>query len=225
MNALEVYTKPREETLAPTPEEVSTAPVVWRTESDEQETEFLPRVRLVQPQSDILSDENATVRAGDWYSDELGSLGRRFRLVPLAYNKERRLKEDPNLFDSDIICYSPDGIVGEGDPAGECNACPMSKWQLNPTTGRQWKPCVETYTLLAYLPDHYEQVQISFSKSAVKAFKTIEGQIRRQALRNARPQSEFWGTFSLEMTSEKGKGKFNYWTPKPLMDTSEPYTD
>lgn len=86
----------------------------------------IPRIRLLQPTR--MDDSYEAIPDGHFVLTATGEdLGNRLEIVVLATQKSRA-RFAPVDEGGELLCRSADGITGVGDPGGECDKCPFSKW-------------------------------------------------------------------------------------------------
>ena len=102
--------------------------------------EIIPFMRLAHPLSQVVIDEVA--KAGEYYIEGYDSL-KEFTFVPLGVQSRRTLWGE-----GVVNCRSFDGVMGEGEPGGECAVCPFSKNNMCQPSRlfvgvvREWNCCV-----------------------------------------------------------------------------------
>lgn len=159
----------------------------------------IPRLRLAQGLTQEVQDGNA--RPGDFLLS--GATPRtEVTCTVLAIAKFRRLTEDGS---GDILCRSEDGLVGVGDPGGNCDDCPLSKW-VNATDGsRKNTPpkCQFGYKYLLEV-DGYGQCVFEMKRTAIPAAKALNAMVVRNGYGNTR----------VMIKAQKGTGtRGTYYTP------------
>lgn len=87
------------------------------------------------------------------------------------------------LFDKgrSLLCYSVDGITGEGDPGGDCRTCPLAQWGTDEEGKTAPPACMKTYNFLSrFIGTESEDIPInlSMSKTSAKTAKKINTRLR-----------------------------------------------
>lgn len=82
-----------------------------------------PRLRIVQPQSELITDGEA--KAGQWHIEGMDSnaIPNPLIVTPKRVRFVRRLWKD-----DEIECSSDDGWQGVGNPGGDCSECTLKDW-------------------------------------------------------------------------------------------------
>ena len=122
-------------------------------------------------------------------------------IIPLARNKSRNRRiEDPDDEDETVlVCHSPDGKFGEGDPGGECAKCPFSKWE-----GRTPPLCSDQWSYILYLPNEGILAEWTLQRTGMSTAKTINSLIAMSG----------FGKLAFSLSSqERGSKKRRYFVP------------
>lgn len=160
----------------------------------------IPRLRLAQGLTQEVQDGNA--RPGEFLLS--GAAPRPdVTATVMAIAKFRRLTTSDGQ--GDILCRSEDGVVGVGDPGGDCESCPLSKW-VNATDGsRKNTPpaCQFGYKYLLDV-DGYGQVVFEMKRTAIPAAKALNAMVVRNG----------YGSTRVQIKAQKGSGtRGTYYTP------------
>ena len=168
-------------------------PQVWRMAAPEPEDQATLRLKLLQSVSEEVADNSAS--AGHYYIDGIGEIDGFPLVVPLAHSLTRVLrgegKEDEM---GDVLCYSGDGVQGNGSPGGACHVCPMSQWDNNTGTP---PVCREIRSYLCYVVGEEVMVKWSLYNTGLPVAKTI----------NSYASVKGWGNFALQLGSTQVKGR------------------
>jgi hypothetical protein len=177
-----------------------------------------PRVKIVQ----LMSKENGNdgIVPGDLFNTlTLEGYGASLKVAPIQTVMQRifmlrdtsRDRANALLLDANrvplvtdrdgLACRSFNMVEGLGDPGGECEKCPLSKWidNLPPL-------CSETYNIVG-VTELGELVVLSFSKSGAKAAKRWFSMIR---MMQASPWTRTYEVTTVKQTGAKGI----FWTPE-----------
>lgn len=107
---------------------------------------WLPKIVLAQGLSPrVLTGE---VRPGTFVLPD-GTSCKDFYARILGVRRARVLRSDDA--DRQLLCWSKNGVVGEGQPGGNCEECPLSRWtQLADSDGGKREPpkCTLLYQYL-----------------------------------------------------------------------------
>ena len=149
--------------------EYSTAP-----EFDKEDVQ-LPRLRIAQGLTPEV--QMGMARPGQWvltgYEPEES-----VTLIPLAYAKAREYRVD-----GELLCSSPNALVGRGSPGGACSACPMAQWQEKPD-GKKHKPCSLVFSYVAYSITHGSPVVLEFKRTGERSARRLNTFIQARGLGN-----------------------------------------
>lgn len=173
----------------------------------EQGEAYIPKLRLAQGlTAEVQSGE---ARPGQWLLighvpvDEMV-------VVPMAFARKRELRDDASR---DILCFSPNGVTGQGDPGGSCEACPLGSWHPNPdydeTDKKSWKrlppPCDQYYSYIVYSVTHDAMAILELRKSALKPGRILNTMVKQAGL----------GNFAVIVGTKKNQGvKGTFGTPE-----------
>lgn len=180
---------------------------------------IMPRVKLLQAQSEEISDATLDVKVGDWFNTltQIG-YGPTLRFVPILPFKQRVfLVRSERIavinaaltgaglepFEKDasgLKCRSYDMEQGQGSPGIACHECPLSAWN-----GTEPPLCSETYNVAA-TSEEGELIVLSFQKSSARVGKQLFSMIRM------RPGAQAT-VFEATSFSEKGS-KGTYQVPR-----------
>ena len=170
--------------------------------SDEEEIQWFPRLKLLQPTSIEVKSEGE--KEGTWIVDGYASLGEKVTVIPFAIANTRI------LFDQDeqeTLCRSENGKVGIGNPGGNCKECPMAEWGEDKTPPK----CIARRSFVLYIPEIQDWAQWDAAKTAYRT-----GSRLRQLYRAKYPNSVFV-TLSSTLVSKK---MYTYYVPnlKTIID-------
>ena len=145
-----------------------------------QDDVFLNRLRLAQGLTKEVQDGSA--RPGQYLVTGFAP-EESVTLVPIGFGK---MREHRNPDDGrEMLCYSKDALIGEGDPGGACAECPLNQWTPNPDKPGKNKPpiCKFSYGYLFYSEQHDAVVAYRFKGMALNAGKGINTIVNHHGLR------------------------------------------
>jgi hypothetical protein len=88
----------------------------------------LPYLRLIQATSTEVSEG---AKPGTFRNSLTGEdLGNQVEIIPITAIHTRHY-----FINREVSCWSPDAVVGQGDPGGECKVCPLSTWHIKTAEG------------------------------------------------------------------------------------------
>lgn len=189
-----------DEALAAAEEAPVRAATSWTDtpEFDADEVGF-PRLRLGQGLTAEVAEGHA--KMGQWLLSGYDVLDE-VTVVPVMFSRDRAKRQDPAKRDSDIVCTSPDGKVGYGDPGGDCKTCPFSKWMTDPKTGRRTPPaCQLSYHYAVWVVEHEALAEVVFTRTSEQYAHLINNLTTRFGL----------GKFALRLTSTVKIGPNRRW--------------
>lgn len=158
----------------------------------------IPRLRLAQGLTKEVQDGEA--KPGEFLLT--GALPRQeVTATVLAIAKFRRYT---NSDDGSVLCRSEDGQIGVGDPGGECDSCPLSKWVNSTTGGKNLPPaCQFGYRYLLDI-EGYGQCVFEMKRTAIPAAKALNAMVVRYG----------YGTTRIVIRAQKGSGaRGTYYQP------------
>jgi hypothetical protein len=160
---------------------------------------IIPRLRLAQGLTKEVQDGNA--KPGEFLLSGAGPRNEIAATV-LAIAKFRRLTNDT---DGSVACRSEDGYVGVGDPGGDCEECPLSKW-INAVDGKGKNTppaCQFGYRYLLEV-EGYGQCVYEMKRTAIPAAKALNAMVVRFG----------YGATKIVIKAQKGTGaRGTYYTP------------
>jgi len=177
------------------------------TENMIEEDIVYPRLRLMQPLSDLVNEGVASPGQvvlnidGHTYN----APGGRIEFIPLYYWHSRLYFS--SLEDGGgILCRAEDGKRGDGTPGGLCSQCGMKEWGMD---GERRIPpsCLRIHNFAVLIPKETGEHRIAilpFSKTSFKVGSTILNRLRMQK----RPPFAY--SYCLKPKLEDG-GKYKYW--------------
>lgn len=159
----------------------------------------IPRLRLAQGLTKEVQDGNA--KPGEFL---LSGAPPRSEIVAtvLAIAKFRRYTTSD---DGTVLCRSEDGKTGKGEPGGDCEECPLSKWVNAETKGGKNTPppCSFGYRYLLEVAD-YGQCIYEMKKTSIPAAKALNAMVIRFG----------YGRTQVSFRAQKGTGsRGSYYTP------------
>lgn len=110
-------------------------------------------------------------------------------------------------------CGSEDGVIGMGDPGGECAKCPLNEFGTDPKGGKG-KACKETRNLFFLTPEGRLPYIVVVPPTSLKAFKkfcrdlvqaakSIKGVIVKLTLEKAKSATGFtYGVINFEIAGD-----------------------
>ena len=160
--------------------------------------------RLMQGMSPAVAEGNAS--PGDFYIDGIGVVEKPVTMVILMAARHRQLRDRSDEDDQPIICQSPDGVTGHGDPGGDCATCPMGKWG-----GPGVKPeCTDIRSYVCYLPDLNIPVRWDLARTGIRAATLIDNLVAMTG----------YGNLAIEVESKQaGRGTKTYFQAIPVKTT------
>ena len=163
-----------------------------------------PLLSLVQPMSELAQAGEA--KPGQVVFLPTGVVlceaGASFPVIPLYYWSGRTLFP-PRDQGSNIICSSPDGVIGMGLPGGKCVSCPKAVWQ-NSTP----PDCMNSHNFAVYMPEAPEEERLGIAKFARSSHKCGGAFLTR--LNGLRATPPFANAFRLGSKLEEKNGN-KYW--------------
>ena len=105
---------------------------------------FLPRIGIIQPTSDAVTQEGRT--AGVLLDSLTGEEFESIKGIFLGMSRSRT-----RFINKEVVCKAVDFAHGVGNPGGECEKCPQQKWdedETKPMAERKPK-CQENYDFVA----------------------------------------------------------------------------
>lgn len=162
--------------------EISTGNRTYSSQPHLDASEILiPRLRLAQGLTQEVM--NGDVKAGVWLL-----MGQKptdkVELVVLAMGRARELR-DMKADGQPILCQSPDGIWGTGDPGGECAKCPMAQWGTGGQRGKNSPPpCTGIYSYQCYSLTHQQLCLLEFKRTGLNTAKQINTMIMMRGVGN-----------------------------------------
>lgn len=157
-----------------------------------------PRLRLAQALTKEVADGFA--QSGDWVLTGFEP-EKQVTLIPLLGTKTREYRDPDD--NSQLLCSSPDGKVGHGDPGGDCSVCPLTAWRKPKKAGDKNLPplCGLGYSYVCWSVTHDTLVQVDFKKSATTAAKGLNTMI----------QARGFGKFGILLTTKTERGARGQW--------------
>lgn len=159
----------------------------------------IPRLRLAQGLTKEVQDGNA--KPGEFLLSGAPPRNEVTATV-LAIAKFRRLT---NGDDGSVLCRSEDGFIGVGDPGGDCESCPLSKWVNAEDKSKKNIPplCQFGYRYLLDVAD-YGQVVFEMKRTSIPAAKALNAMVIRFG----------YGNTVVNIKAQKGTGaRGTYYTP------------
>lgn len=182
----------------------------------------MPRVKIAQQMSQEVADKKAD--AGDFFNTLTGeSYGPTLKVLPILPFMQRvflvrqeRRKEIEDVLGHELTegdglkCRSYDMETGNGEPGGDCNECPLSKWR----EGNKPPLCTETYNVAA-ATEIGELVILSMAKSGAKAGKRLFSTIR---MSREAPWARIFELSTLQQKNDLG----NFYVPDFKISAERP---
>lgn len=153
-----------------------------------------PYLSILQGQSEAVNQKKGA--AGQFYIRNFPALDA-VTLVPLGLGNFREYRPNKEMRNAPVLCSSPDGVVGHGDPGGPCAQCPLSEWgPKNPATGRSTRPpCTEGVMMAAFLCEYGQPVLLPLRGRSIRIADDIRAQARFRG----------FGSFAIKATTELQK--------------------
>jgi hypothetical protein len=132
----------------------------------DSEDAYLPRLRLAQGLTPEVQE--GTARPGQWIVTGFEPQDS-VTVIPIRAAKTR------SRFDEDggILCYSPDGRTGQGDPGGSCDTCPLRNWTTLEDGTRVPPECDAQYRYIVYILELDAYAVFVCKRTALNAAKLI----------------------------------------------------
>jgi hypothetical protein len=132
----------------------------------------IPRLSLANGMSTAVTQ--GTAKPGQWLVTGNAKPFDAVSVIPLAWTRRRELRTS----DFSLMCSSKNAEVGEGEPGGDCNTCPMHDWTKN---GEEKIPplCTFIYSYIVYVKETQSLAMLDFKRMSIKPGKelnTIVGQ-------------------------------------------------
>lgn len=105
----------------------------------------LPTVRLAQGLTQEVS--NGDAKPGEWILPD-GETSDEITVLIVGMRRNRMLRNE-----TEILCRSLNGFVGEGSPGGDCDMCPMAEWSEGPNDSRVPPKCTLMFQYLVQLEE------------------------------------------------------------------------
>lgn len=170
---------PEDQTNEALDTEVTVNPLAMQSTQLESEDVTFPRMRIGQGLTpEVMAQEakpgQIILTGFDAVDDCL--------LIPIAVQKRREYRAERN--DRFATCYSEDSYHGEGNPGGDCDVCPLSKW-TNVKDGKNIPPaCQVQYRYLFYSITHGTPCVMDLKRTAVPAATALNTQIQMRGTKN-----------------------------------------
>lgn len=163
---------------------------------------FIPKLRLAQGLTAEV--QSGLAKPGDWLmlgADPMKTA----TIVPMLMVRRRELR-DNDEGNRAILCRSADGVVGVGNPGGECASCPMNKWvpSRKPGGKNTAPPCTFIYSYIVYVVEIEELCVLEFYRTSIPSGKMLNTMVLQKGLGNFAVQ--------LKSTSQQGP-KGTYYQP------------
>lgn len=156
----------------------------------------LPYIRLTQSVSDDVQEGKA--QAGEFRHSITGEkLPQPLEFVPVMVSITRA-----RFVDRARVCFSVDGITGQGDPGGQCAACPYAQWSTDQSGKRIPPACPKGYQYVCIIPGREDAlIALILTKTSAPAARKLNYFIR--AFRSG-------SVFALRAVKEKGPSGYYY---------------
>lgn len=152
----------------------------------EQGEAYIPRFRLAQGLTAEV--QNGEAKPGQWLL--IGNVPvDEMVIVPVAFARKREMRDAASR---DIMCFSVDGIKGQGIGTGDCATCPLGQWQPNPdhdeNDPKSWKnmppSCDQYFSYIVYSVTHDAMAVLELRKSALKPGRILNTMAKQAGLSN-----------------------------------------
>lgn len=136
----------------------------------------IPRLKLVQKSSSEVDDGispgslvNSVTK--DVIAEFKKGEGLEIEVIPVFTGKSRILFQDVDQ-GGGILCQSPDGKIGYGDPGGDCPTCSLAQWQRS-NKGNKPPECTLFYNIFLMVRGYESPLPLvtSFGKTSFGAGK------------------------------------------------------
>lgn len=163
---------------------------------------FIPKLRLAQGLTAEV--QTGLAKPGDWLTLGADPM-KAATIVPMLMVRRRELR-DTDDGNRAVLCRSSDGVVGVGNPGGECASCPMNKWvpSRKPGGKNTAPPCTFIYSYIVYVVDTEELCVLEFYRTSIPTGKMLNTMVLQKGLGNFAVQ--------LKSTSQQGP-KGTYYQP------------
>ena len=159
----------------------------------------IPRLRLAQGLTKEVQDGSA--RPGNFLLSGAAPREEIFATVNAIQKFRRYATNDEG---GKVLCRSEDSFLGIGDPGGECEVCPLSKWVNSETGGKNQPPkCEFGYRYLLDVDD-YGQCVYEMKRTAIPAAKALNASVIRFG----------YGKTRVQIKAQKGQSaRGTFYTP------------
>lgn len=156
----------------------------------------LPYIRLTQSVSGDVQEGKA--QAGEFRHSITGEkLPSPLEFIPVMVSITRA-----RFVDRARVCFSVDGITGQGDPGGQCAACPYAQWSTDQSGKRIPPACPKGYQYVCIIPGREDAlIVLILTKTSAPAARKLNYFIR--AFRQG-------SVFALKAVKEKGPSGYYY---------------
>lgn len=155
-----------------------------------REDVMMPFLRLAQGLSAEV--QNGVAHPGQWLLQGFDPADT-ITIVPLMFARMRELRDEDTR---EVLCFSKDSYQGEGEPGGECAACPLNQWQGE--KGAKTPPeCTFMYAYVTYVVEHDALATLRFQRTSIKAGKMLNTVVAQRGL----------GRFGVELSSSSQSGR------------------
>lgn len=119
----------------------------------------MPRLRLMQAMSESVQNNEAKI--GQYMVTGFEKPFNEITVVPMLWTHRQELRDG----DFNVLCSSPNGEFGVGNPGGQCQGCPMNVWGGN----KQPPACTFFYSYVFYVKETDSLALFDFKKGSVAA--------------------------------------------------------
>jgi hypothetical protein len=199
-----------DQSIAPIPEFLKKSAQGRGRENVDQADLVLPRIKLLQPLSPEVQEEDSQIEAGHLYNTlTQNDYGDSLIFIPVMHFKSRIYwrKRDDDSPDR-MLCSSPNGLNPNSEAFGKtCPECPMQRWNNQAEKAEDKAPkCTSYYNFAILVEGETSPIALSFERTKVKIAKKLLSLISIGNL------DMFAKKYKIGVTKEKNKKGtwFNY---------------
>lgn len=164
----------------------------------------IPRVRMIQKTSEEFDDGVPFLSLLNSVTKEVIAKGTKNGasavIIPISYTKSR-LYFAPRDEGGGLLCRSYNAVVGQGDPGGDCEKCPLRLWTEDPKKGQVPPKCTMFTNFFSIVRGHKSSLPlvVSFGKTSAGTGRQLYNMILAKTQQNIHPAS---CAFKLSTTTE-----------------------
>jgi len=179
----------------------------YRQDTPELDREDLniPRMRIAQQMSTEVSQHH-TAEMGDLLVTGHPSV-KSVTFIIIGSTKAREYRDE-----DDVLCQSPDGKRGYGNPGIVCADCKLKEWGWNESKQKGVPPpCTQIYSFLVYSLEHDMVLTVDFKRTSLNEGKQLNSLLVSRG---------GYGKFAVKMSTTIKTGKNTYAVPTVMLDVS-----